>query len=148
MIWRKENPKNKRNGLCNIPGNKKIMRVKLSWSRVTQNQYFAFKLLRGGPWGIHSFCPYFFMILWGLVEKCQNCSILRASYSFLTSQLLNCFVAISNTLYHTLQEGYAENTIRCVHSHAHMYTHTYTTNRWCQHLFFHFIWQVVAMMKI
>lgn len=45
------------NGPRNLQGNKNIMRAKLSWSRVTQNQYFAFKLLRGDPGGLHSFCP-------------------------------------------------------------------------------------------
>lgn len=38
-------------------GIKNIMRAKLSWSRVTQNQYFAFKLLKGDPGGLYSFCP-------------------------------------------------------------------------------------------
>ena len=45
------------NGPRNLQGNKNTMRAKLSWSRVTQNQYFAFKLLRRDPGGLHSFCP-------------------------------------------------------------------------------------------
>lgn len=83
------------NGPRNLQGNKNIMRAKLSWSRVTQNQYFAFKLLRGDPGGLHSFCPPYLLSSEDGSKKWQACSLLQPGHSSLTSHLLEFLASIS-----------------------------------------------------